>query len=90
MLSNIVGQVDLNAAAVLVAGIVCLCVVITSLIVKRRSRTDVSNEFQLKKMNQESEHQRGLFQLETARAYQFKQLDQNLITSHRENTTKGE
>jgi FtsZ-interacting cell division protein ZipA len=82
MLSNLVGQVDFNAALVLVAAIVCACVVVTSLIVKRRSRIDVSNEFELAKMKQEAENARALYVVETDRAYKFKQVESGLITSH--------
>lgn len=86
MLSNFVGQVDFNSALVLIAAFVCACIVVTSLIVKRRSRTDISNEFELAKMKQEAESATKLFALETDRAFKFKQIDQGLITSHR----KGE
>lgn len=83
MLSNFVGAVDFNSALVLVAAFVCFGVIATSLIVKRRSRLDINNEHELAKMKQESEERRALFALETERAYKFKQIDQNLITSHR-------
>jgi hypothetical protein len=82
MLSNLVGPVDINSALVLAAAIVCTCIVITSLIVKRRSRTDVSNEFELAKMKQEAENTRALYAVETDRAYKFKQIETGLITSH--------
>lgn len=86
MLSALVGSVDINGALVLMTLIVSLCIVITSLIIKRRSRTDVANEFELAKMRQTAENDRAQFSLETDRAYKFKQLDSNLITSHhREN-----
>lgn len=82
MLSNLVGPVDVPAALVLVAAVVCACIVITSLIVKRRSRTDVANEFSLAKMKQEAEAARALYAVETDRAYKFKQIEHGLITSH--------
>lgn len=84
-LSNLVGQVDISAAFVLVAAIVCTCIVVTSLIVKRRSRTDVSNVFELAKMKQEAESARALYAVETDRAYKFKQIETGLITSHARN-----
>lgn len=83
MLSSLVGPVDLNAALVLIAIVVTLCVVITSMIVKRRSRVDLANEHELAKIKQENENNRIKYDLETKRAVQFKQLDQNLITSHK-------
>lgn len=82
MLAKIVGSVDQYSAIVLVALCICLCVVITSMIVKRRSRQDVSNEFELAKMKQDAESARELYKVETDRAYKFKQIEQNLITSH--------
>ena len=82
MLSNFVGTVDINSALVLAAAIICTCIVITSLIVKRRSRVDVSNEFELAKMKQEAENIRALYVVETERAYKFKQIETGLITSH--------
>jgi hypothetical protein len=82
MLSSLVGQVDINSAIVLAAAIICTCIVVTSLIVKRRSRIDISNEFELAKMKQEAENARAMFATETDRAYKFKQIDQGLITSH--------
>lgn len=84
MLSSIVGPVDYAAATVLVFAFICSCVIITSLIIKRRSRTDIANEFYLAKMKQEAENARAQYSIETERAYKFKQLDKNLITSHRE------
>lgn len=85
MLSNLVGNVDMNAALVLVAAIVCVCVVATSLIVKRRSRVDIANEFELAKMRQDAANAHAMYAAETDRSYKFKQIEQNLITSHREN-----
>lgn len=82
MLSNLVGSVDINSAIVLAVALICTCIVITSLIVKRRSRVDVSNEFELAKMKQEAENARALYTVETDRAFKFKQIDGGLITSH--------
>jgi hypothetical protein len=82
MLSQIVGPVNFNSACVLAVGFVCACIVITSLIIKRRSLVDVTNEFELAKMKQQAENDRAMFQVETDRAFKFKQIDQNLITSH--------
>jgi hypothetical protein len=85
MLASFVGAVDINSALVLVAAIVCACVVVTSLIVKRKSRIDTSNDFELAKMRQDAETTRQLFALETDRAFKFKQIDKGLITSHARN-----
>ena len=82
MLANFVGPVDINSALVLAAAIICACVVVTSLIVKRRSRQDVNNEYELAKMKQKSEDTRLMYQFETDRVYKLKQIEQGLITSH--------
>ena len=82
MLSVLVGNVDIPAAAVLVAGFGYICIITTSLIIKRRSRTDVANEFALMKMRQEAETAGKIYQLETDRQFKFKQIEHNLITSH--------
>ena len=82
MLSSIVGQVDGNSALVLAVAIICMCIVVTSLIVKRRSRIDLAHQFELAKMKQQSENAVSVYQAETDRSYKFKQLDQGLITSH--------
>lgn len=83
MLSSFVGSVDANAAFVLVVAFAGLCIVITSLIVKRRSRLDINNEFELAKMKQDAEASQKQFQIETTRMVEFKKIDQGLITSHR-------
>lgn len=83
MLSTLVGQVDVNSAFVLVAIAICICVITTAMIVKHRSRVDVANTFALAKMRLDAEDARNLYALETDRTYRFKQLDQNLITSHK-------
>jgi Tfp pilus assembly protein PilO len=82
MLSYIVGQVDGNAAVVLVALFASVAVVIVTVFVNWTS----PRQFELTKMRQEDAQRLALFQSETQRAYQFKQLEQNLITSHRETT----
>ncbi len=82
MLSQIVGSVDFNAAMVLAVLIICLCIVATSLIVKRRSRLVLSNEFELAKLKEGNEREAKAYQLQTDREFKFKQVDQNLITSH--------
>lgn len=82
MLATFVGAVDFNAALVLAVAFVCACVVTTTLIARRRSRQDIANEYALKKMNQEAARERSMYDAETERGYKFKQLEQNLITSH--------
>ena len=90
MFANLIGAVDLYSASVLIAFAVTFCVVITAMIIKRRSRQDVANEFELAKIKQHDENHRLLFAAETERRYKIGQLEQNLITSHRqENPNNG-
>ena len=84
MLKVLVGEVDLNAAIVLAVMFIAICIVVTSLIAKRRSKQEVHNEFELAKMKQQADDRARLYGLDTERQYKFKQLDKNLITSHRE------
>jgi hypothetical protein len=93
MLSAIVGNVDWNAAAVLCIFFITLCVVTTALIAKRRSKTDVSNEFELAKIklhnedadakrNNDRQREYELGKLAMEKEVQFKRIDGNMITSH--------
>jgi hypothetical protein len=82
MLSQFVGPVDVNSAFVLVAISITLCVVVTSTLVKRRSRQMINNDFELAKMKQHDDQTVRMTQIASDRDYKFKQLDQNLITSH--------
>lgn len=82
MLAKLIGSVDQNSAFVLIIISICICIIVTSLIVKRKSRIAVNNEFELAKMKIVEENANTQFSLETERAVKFKQIDQNLITSH--------
>jgi hypothetical protein len=83
MLSWVVGNVDVNSAAVLVAFFGAVTITGGISLAKRRSRLDVNNEFELAKIKQEDAKQIELTRIASDRDYKFKQLDQNLITSHR-------
>lgn len=83
MLSQIVGPVDQYSASVLVFAFITLCIVITTMVVKRRSRRDISNEHELAKIKQADESARSQYVAETTRMVEFKKIDQGLITSHR-------
>lgn len=83
MLSWIVGNVDVPAAAVLVAFIGCVAIVSTAVITKYKSAAAEDHEFELNKMRIESETQRALYAAETDRTHKIKMIEQNLITSHR-------
>jgi hypothetical protein len=93
MLSEIVGPVDLNSAAVLCVAFVCLSVVAVSLAVKRRSRLVLDQEFELAKIRLRNEDEASKRQTDAKRDYElartasereieFKRIDTNLITSH--------
>lgn len=82
MFSQIVGPVTLEAALVLVVLFGGLCIIITTMIAKRRSAKELSNEHELAKIKQADDNTRALYALETERGYKFKQVDQGLITSH--------
>lgn len=83
MLAKIVGNVDIYSAAVLCFLSIAICIIVTTMIAKRRSRVDISNEFELAKIKLHDEKEATQYKLETDRSTKFKQLDQNLITSHK-------
>lgn len=89
MLSTLIGPVDFNAALVLCVLFVTICIIVTAMIAKRRSKLEIGNEFELAKMKQQDESKARQYGLDTERQYKFKQLDQNLITSHREVPKSG-
>jgi hypothetical protein len=89
MLSQIVGQVDFNSAAVLCVAFICLCVVATTLIAKRRSRPQfeldrirLRNEDEADKRKIEAKRDCDLARMASDREVEFKRIDSNLITSH--------
>jgi hypothetical protein len=92
MLSQIVGPVDFNSAAVLCVAFICLSVVV-SLAVTRRSRLLLDQEFDLAKIRLQNEDEASKRQTDAKRDYElarmasereieFKRIDTNLITSH--------
>lgn len=84
MFSLLIGQVDMNAAAVLVSMFLALAVVSTSLIVKRRSRLQIDNDFKLATMEAQASAALAQYNAESSRKERLGKLEQNLITSHRE------
>lgn len=93
MLSQIVGTVDLNSAAVLCIFFITTCIVITTVIARRRGKTDVHNEFELAKiklhnedanLRRDNDRQREyeLGKLAMEKEVEFKRIDGNMITSH--------
>ncbi len=89
MLSWFVGNIDVPAAAVLTAMCAGIAVIVTAFIAKYQSSEAAENEFELAKMRINKESQKEMYQVETDRVYKTKQLEQNLITSHRVET-KGD
>ncbi len=83
MLAYLVGNVDFNAAAVLCVAFIAIAFTAIAAITKFKTKAAEDHEFALGKMKIDSENQRYLYQYETDRGYKMKQLDQNLITSHR-------
>ena len=90
MLSQIVGQVDWNAAAVLCVLFITICIAITTAIGKRRSKREIEMQFEVDKQklhNQDEEsrrnvqrqHEFDLAKLATERDVQFKRIDSGLI-----------
>jgi type II secretory pathway pseudopilin PulG len=82
MLSQLVGPVDFNAALVLIVIFGGLGASALALVVKRRSRLELTQEFELAKIKAQNEIDSIAYKNETDRAYKFKQIDQGLITSH--------
>lgn len=83
MLSWIVGNVDVPAAAVLIGLGGGITIIITAFIAKYQSKEAAEHAFNLEKMKIEANVRQSMYQVETDRGYKMKQLEQNLITSHR-------
>lgn len=84
MLQLIVGTVDLYSAAVLVALFFSIGIAVTTAIGKYRKNNEISNEFELAKIKLKDDKEIVFAKLANDRDYKFKQLDQNLITSHKD------
>lgn len=82
MLQSIVGNVDAYSAAVLVVIAACICVIVTTLIARYRRQSEVTNEFELARLKTKDDRDLKAMALQNEREVKFKQLDQNLITSH--------
>lgn len=90
MLSQIVGQVDFNSAAVLCVAFITMCIAVTTAIGKRRSRMELNMQFEIDKQklrnadeeskrNIQRQHEFDLAKLATERDVQFKRIDSGLI-----------
>lgn len=93
MLAYIVGHVDINSAAVLVSFFGMVTIIGAIWFAKRRSRTEIDNDFELAKIKQADEqsmwakknaaaHSETQYKLETDRLMKMGQVEQGLITSH--------
>ena len=90
MLSQIVGQVDWNSAAVLCVLFITICIAVTTAINKRRSSQELKMQFEIdqqklrnedaqsKRIN-ERQHELDMAKLATDRDVQFKRIDSGLI-----------
>jgi len=83
MLASLVGAVDFNAALVLIAMCAAVGIPTSIMIAKRRSKLEVTQEFELAKIKQKDDRDLRLYNSETERTKSIKALEQNLITSHR-------
>lgn len=90
MLSKIVGTVDWNSAAVLIAIAITLCIVITAAIAKRRSKTELNMQFEIdqqklrnedavSKRNNDRQHEFDMAKLATERDVQFRRIETGMI-----------
>jgi len=97
MFQWIVGNVDANSAAVLIALNICLCVAVTALIVRRRRMIDIEHEFELAKMKQRDardaqteaqkfQHELAMARLASETEVNVKRIDSGMITSHSSKT----
>jgi hypothetical protein len=84
MLSWFVGPVDVPAAFVLVAAFGGIAIIVTAFIAKYQGKDKADQEFELSKLRIASEERQAIYRAETDRTHKLKQIEQNLITSHRE------
>lgn len=90
MFSQLIGSVDVNAAAVLCILFITLCVVLTTMIGKRRGRRELEMQFDVDKIKlrddaakikhgQDQAHEYELAKLASERDVQFKRMETGLI-----------
>lgn len=90
MLSNLVGAVDAYSAAVLIAISVTLCIVVTTMVGKRRSKRELEMQFEIDKEklaneNRENErsaniaHEFNMAKLSTEKDVAFKRIERGVI-----------
>lgn len=90
MLSQIVGVVDWNAAAVLCVAFITVCVVVTTAIGKRRGKRELEMQFEIDKEKLRNEDKAGervnerqrefdLTKLAIEKDIQFKRIETGLI-----------
>lgn len=83
MLNNFVGSIDWPSAIVLIALACSAAFTLNALILRKWHYQKLANDLELAKVRGQLEHERYLAQYENDRAYKMKQLEQNLITSHK-------
>lgn len=87
MLSVILGPLDQNTAFFLVALCVGLTITITTMIGKRRSKQELTQEFELAKIQEANKRELNLYTSEQSWLLENKKTEQNLITSHSSSTS---
>lgn len=86
MLKMLVGEVDLYAAAVLVAMAIGAAIFCTTWISQRRSRQEIANAHELAKIKQKDETTLQAAKIARQWDNADKKVEQGLITSHRDTT----
>lgn len=90
MFSWLIGSVDVNAAAVLCILLIAICIILTTMIGKRRSRRELQMQFEIDKAklrnedlvsvrNNERQREYDMAKLSTERDVQFKRIETGLI-----------
>lgn len=93
MLSWIVGNVDVPAAAVLIAFFIGLGIVVTTFLTTHKSKDDrdlerlkLQNDAEVQKRRDDQAHESALAKIASNREIEFKRVDANMITSHSSST----
>lgn len=83
-ISAILGPVDANSALVMAAFCIGMAVIITTLIIKRRSRLEINNDFALAKIKLQDDRDFKALAAANSHDVEIKKIEQGLITSHRQ------
>lgn len=100
-LAAIVGAIDIPAAFMLVALFVTICIVVTTMIVKRRSNLEMNNEFALAKIrladaqtlaidDAAKKHEQKLASQSANFRLEEQKIERGLLTSHTKDVTPAQ